>query len=115
MTTQDNYKAAVKDLTKQGIKFRSNVRGPEDLNMRSPEQPYGFTYGSPGSRIKWNEHGEPTIKRIWWQDKWEVTRAIFIYHGNESAQRIVDTFNAHGINATWIGNESECIILNIQN
>lgn len=118
MTTQDSYRAAVRTLTKQGIKFRSNVReccrgciGSEKLGMKDENQPYGYTYGSQGSAFYWNENGE-AVQKEEWGSRYEKAEEIYINHGNGSAAYIVEAFREQGIEAEWDGTEYSCVVLN---
>lgn len=115
ITTQDRWNAAVYELRKAGIKFRTNVRKccrgcitDEDLRMTDADQPYGFTYGGQGCAIKW-EGGEPVEQgRSWSRDMVPATVA-YVNHGNGAAETIAAVFASHGFAVEWDGSEYRCV------
>lgn len=118
-TTKARYQAAVKAVRASGVKFRFNVqeccRGcitPEKLGMSSEDQAYAFSYGGQGQRIRWDYEGnayrgnkEPLFEA--------QSTTMYVNHGNDSAQRVVEAFENEGFDVEWDGNDYETVAIRL--
>lgn len=124
-----NFKQVGAALRKQGVQFRLNVveccRGcitDEKLNLKSEDQPYGFTYGGQGQRITWNSKGEmiyasslnKSRRSFYYRSASESkVHTLYINHGNGSAEKIVEEFRKAGFDAEWDGSEWSTVQINL--
>lgn len=123
---QKNFKKVAANLRKQGVAFRINVmeccRGcvtHEKIGAKTNEQPYGFIYGGQGNRVTWNERDEMIYasslkkRRSYFDNNKEKVDSLFVNHGNDSAEKIVEAFQSAGFETVWDGNDYSCVEVHI--
>lgn len=124
---QQAFKNVGKELRKQGVQFRMNVmeccRGcisHEKLNLKNEDQPYGFTYGGQGGRITWNSEDQVVYAdsltkkyRYGRPRNGELVDAVYVNHGNGSAEKIAQAFRDGGFEVEWDGTDGSCVEIHV--
>lgn len=122
MNTKTRYQAAVRKIRSHGIKYRFNVmaccRGcisPEQIGVASDYQPYAYSYGGQEQRIKWDEAGNAyqgnknSRRSRFTASNVHESPTLYLNHGNDSAQVLVEAFENQGFEVEWNGQDYECV------
>lgn len=120
---QKRFKDAARELRKSGVAFRINVQsccrgcvdGKEKLGMVDDDQAYGFIFAGQGQRIGWDANDQfvhPAPNYPGGRRNTPV-QSVYINHGNESAQAIVDAFSKQGFDVEWDGTTYQCVIVHV--
>lgn len=128
LTTQERWNAAVKGIRSQGVKIKQNVAmccrgciGYETLGMEQDStQPYVYTYGGQGDAYRWIE-GKPYYRDEYkrrtrkhpFKDARKDTAVsrVYIYHGNQSGEIVLQAFKAAGFDVSWDGTEGTALVV----
>lgn len=117
---RERWMRATRAARKDGVKFKANVvsccRGCVDeaklgLTTENAEtQPYAWTFAGQGNRISWDGSGTAIQKLDTWSRQ-QPPVVAYINHGNGAAPIILAALVAEGLDASWDGKESSCVIV----
>ena len=124
---QQAFKNVGKVLRKEGVQFRFNVMeccsgciSAEKLNLKNEDQPFGFTYGGQGGRVTWNSEDQAVYadsltkkSRYGRPSSGEIVDAVYVNHGNGSAEKIVKAFRDGGFEVEWDGTDYSCVEIHV--
>ncbi len=129
LTMKEKWQAALREVRREGIKVRQNVRQccrgcitPEKLGLTpDAHQPYVYTYGGQGGAYSWyNDEVVYTdslraTARSGWRPRRKTVDKIYFNHGGAgttAATILVDALTRHGFDVEWDGSEHSCVIVN---
>ena len=121
MSKKQAFDSAMKELRKNGITAKRNVRGCCRGCIDFPELPKGapivWHYGGQGNAFTWRDDKPmPTYTPAWETE--QPLEQIYLNHSGlvaesggmtDAGRRVVDTFMEHGFGVKWNGTLSDCV------
>lgn len=121
MSKKQAFDTAMRELRKNGIVAKRNVKGCCRSCISFPELPKGtpiiWHYGGQGNSFTWRDDVPVPTYTPAWQDE-EPLDAIYLNHSGlvsesgemtDAGRRVVDTFMEHGFGVKWDGTLSDCV------
>jgi len=122
-TRKQAFDSAMREIRKNGIVAKRNVKGCCRSCIDFPELPEGtpivWHYGGQGSSFTWRDNKPVlTYMPIWYDDGEEILESIYLNHSGlvaesgeitEAGQLVLETFQKHGYEIKWDGTKSTCL------
>lgn len=116
-TTQQKFKAAMREIRKNGVAAKYNVSGCcrscisyEAGEEHGEDHQIVWHYGGQGNRISWNSYGQAISKGSGWRGD-SAYGVAYLNHSltEDNAKMVVAVFERHGLTVDWDGSEWQCI------
>lgn len=118
MTRKQAFDTVMRELRKNGIVAKRNVKGCCRSCIEMPnDKPTAWHYGGQGQAFTWRDDKPVPTYTPTWQTE-EPLEGIWLNHSGlvtesgdrtEAGRLVIDTFQAHGFGVEWGGTIRECI------
>ena len=121
MSKKQAFDTAMRELRKNGIVAKRNVKGCCRSCISFPELPKGapiiWHYGGQGDSFTWRDDTPVPTYTPTWQTEEPLERIYLNHNGlvaesgemTEAGRRVVDTFTRHGFGVEWDGTNRRCV------